>query len=234
MKIKCCTCKNYKEFTEFHKNKRTKNGYAYSCKECVSIYGKEHKNSIRKNKRIYIFKNAKEISFKKGLYYEKNKESILEQKRQYYLKNKEKIAASRNKSLDKTNRNRRIKRRNNDMSRLKDNMRRRINKYFSDKRYIKNDNTEKILGNSFNSILDYLNKNEYGFKYTDDGIDVDHIIPLSSAKTKCELIILFNYSNLQLLPSYYNKHIKRNKKWNEEHFKLWLSKNNINKNNNII
>jgi hypothetical protein len=52
-------------------------------------------------------------------------------------------------------------------------------------------------------------------KYKNDtfnfGWDIDHIIPLSSAKSKEELIKLHHYTNIQPLCSYVNRHLKRNK-----------------------
>jgi len=41
--------------------------------------------------------------------------------------------------------------------------------------------------------------------------DIDHIIPISKAKTEYELIKLNHYSNMQPLCSYNNRFIKRNK-----------------------
>ena len=43
------------------------------------------------------------------------------------------------------------------------------------------------------------------------GWDIDHIIPLSSAKTEDDIIRLNHYTNLQPLCSYTNRHIKRDK-----------------------
>ena len=40
--------------------------------------------------------------------------------------------------------------------------------------------------------------------------DIDHIEPLSSAKTEEDIIRLNHYTNLQPLCSYYNRHIKKN------------------------
>ena len=41
------------------------------------------------------------------------------------------------------------------------------------------------------------------------GWDIDHIIPLSAAKTEEELLGLNNYTNLKTLCGYTNRHIKR-------------------------
>ena len=42
-------------------------------------------------------------------------------------------------------------------------------------------------------------------------VDIDHIIPISTAKTEEEIIKLNHYSNLQPLCSYTNRVIKRDK-----------------------
>ena len=49
----------------------------------------------------------------------------------------------------------------------------------------------------------------------DFGWDVDHIIPISSAKTEEELYTLNHYTNMRPLCSYTNRYIKRNKTQNE-------------------
>jgi len=40
--------------------------------------------------------------------------------------------------------------------------------------------------------------------------DIDHIIPLDSAKTPEDVIMLSHYTNLRPLCSYTNRHLKRN------------------------
>jgi hypothetical protein len=84
--------------------------------------------------------------------------------------------------------------------------------------YLKKSNSVDILGCSYIELIDYLeskwepwmtwdNKGLYNGaeKY---GWDVDHIIPLSSAKTEDELLKLCHYTNLQPLCSYINRRIK--------------------------
>ena len=41
-------------------------------------------------------------------------------------------------------------------------------------------------------------------------VDIDHIIPLSSAKTEEDIIRLNHYTTLQPLCSYTNRYIKKN------------------------
>ena len=58
---------------------------------------------------------------------------------------------------------------------------------------------------------DWMTWKNYG-KYNGElnyGWDIDHIIPLASAETEEEVLILNNYSNLQPLCSYTNRYIKK-------------------------
>ena len=54
-------------------------------------------------------------------------------------------------------------------------------------------------------------------------MDIDHVIPTSKARDEKEIKKLNHYSNLQLLPTYYNRHEKSNKEWDAEHFDNWFN-----------
>ena len=58
--------------------------------------------------------------------------------------------------------------------------------------------------------MTWENKSKYNgeFNY---GWDIDHIIPLSTAKTEEDIIKLNHYTNLQPLCSKINRHIKSDK-----------------------
>ena len=56
-------------------------------------------------------------------------------------------------------------------------------------------------------------------------MDLDHIIPVSSATTAEEVIRLNHYTNFQLLPSIYNRNIKGVNEFDREHFEDWLREN---------
>lgn len=66
------------------------------------------------------------------------------------------------------------------------------------------------LENKFEHWMTWENYGKYTGKLN-DGWDIDHIIPLSSAKTEKELTKLFHHTNLQPLCSYTNRNIKKNK-----------------------
>lgn len=88
--------------------------------------------------------------------------------------------------------------------------------YFSNDTYLKD-----ILGCEYQTLVDHLNTNEFGFKVGEQNLDVDHIIPLTKAKSKEEVETLCHYTNLQLLPSYYNRMIKKDNDWDRDHFIKW-------------
>lgn len=92
---------------------------------------------------------------------------------------------------------------------------------------VKNFNTgtkpSRLLGCEWDTFKAHLEDNPYGFKVGDEGLDLDHIIPLAKSETEEQVIKLFNYKNYQLLPSYYNRHIKRCKPFDEKDFNNWLN-----------
>jgi hypothetical protein len=87
--------------------------------------------------------------------------------------------------------------------------------------YSKNSKTFSILGCTWDELKyhleskfeSWMNWDNWG-KYNGDqgyGWDIDHIIPISLAKSEYEIIKLCHFTNLQPLDSYVNRHIKRNK-----------------------
>jgi len=80
-----------------------------------------------------------------------------------------------------------------------------------------------ILGCEYSEFIKHLNNNEYNFKVNDQDIDLDHIIPISEGDSKEKIKQLNHYTNLQLLPSIYNRTIKRVNKWDAEHFRIWFN-----------
>jgi transcriptional regulator with XRE-family HTH domain len=87
--------------------------------------------------------------------------------------------------------------------------------------YDENSELFKIICCSYDDLVKHLNNNEYGFLVGEQYIDIDHIIPTFGAINKDEVIKLNHYTNLQLLPSFYNRNIKGVNKWDDEHFKIW-------------
>ena len=57
--------------------------------------------------------------------------------------------------------------------------------------------------------MNWSNHGKYNGEFN-FGWDIDHIIPISSAKSEEEIIQLNHYTNLQPLCSYINRVVKRN------------------------
>lgn len=67
---------------------------------------------------------------------------------------------------------------------------------------------KSYLESKFETWMNWENRGLYNGELN-YGWDIDHIIPLSSAKTEDDIIKLNHYSNLQPLCSYTNRYIKK-------------------------
>lgn len=86
----------------------------------------------------------------------------------------------------------------------------------------KKSKTKDIIGCDYETLKTHLEDNPYGFKISDKGLNLDHIIPQAIIETIEDVHRLNHYTNFQLLPSYYNKHIKRDKDWDKKDFERWF------------
>jgi len=127
-------------------------------------------------------------------YYEENKEKLKENVRKYYQENKKrKIEYERKRQREKWQ--------NDPMYRMIMNQRRSVRRFLKANKYTKNISTEKLLGCSPEELREHLRK-QYQQGMTDENYGewhIDHIIPLSSAKSQEEVDKLFHYTNLQPL-----------------------------------
>ncbi len=192
--------------------------------EYMKIYRKNNKDKIKNIQKKCYQKNIVSIKNKRidnigklkdyyKIYNEKNIERHKENNRNWYLKNKEKVKI-RVKNYQK------IKKNNDPLFKLKSNIRTMINNILSNRGFTKKSNTFNIVGCSYGEFIIYLeskfetwmNWENYGLYNgtLNYGWDIDHIEPLSNAKTEEELIKLNHYTNLQPLCSYNNRVIKRN------------------------
>jgi len=165
--------------------------------------------------KIYTENNLDNVKENQEKWRKKNKPKIKELSKEYRKNNPEKVKKLKN-TLTK-------KRKNNDPSyKLICNIRTAIGSSLRRMKYTKKSKSYQILGCSFEEFKQHIeslwepwmNWNNYG--NPKDGIivpnktwDVDHIIPVSTAKTEDDVIKLNHYSNLQPLCSYHNRYIKR-------------------------
>lgn len=197
--IQCKKCLVYYKFNldNFYRNK---NGLRKVCKKCVKIGFKEYRirtidkrtefenNYKEKRKQSYI----KNISKRKE-YNLKNSEKISKNKKEYYEKNKKYIQKRITKwSLDR--------RKKDPVYKLSFNLRSRTRTFFKTTKHAK-PKTSKLIGCTFLFAKEYIEKKfTEGMSWENHGEwHIDHIVPLSIAKTKEEIIKLCHYSNLQPL-----------------------------------
>lgn len=224
---RCSECKIEKEFKDFYRCSSSKTGVRSNCIECCKEYKRNNKEKIKE----YLEKNKEKIKsyyraydpIKEKEYYEKNKEAILLKRREDY----QKIRSSKleyQKEYQKSNKEKRNlylseRRKNDPLFRLITNTRNLIYNSFYYNGYSKKSKTEQLLGCSFEEFRLYLeSKFENWMNWNNRGLyngelnhgwDIDHITPLSSAKTEEDIIKLNHYTNLQPLCSKINRDIKK-------------------------
>lgn len=203
---KCTKCGLEKKVDCFYKNKKSKDGLRSNCIDCQIKYKKENSEKIKEQNKIYNQKrinqkkewaqnNKEKVNLSRKKWLDNNKDYVRENSKEYnhlwYQKNKEyRKEYAREKQ--------KIYRSTNPLFKLKQNLRRRINRYIKNK----STSTELILGINYDHFLIYIqNKFTEGMTLEKLGreIHIDHIIPLSSAKTEEELYNLCHYTNLQPL-----------------------------------
>lgn len=205
----CSKCKEEKEVCEFYKRKDTKDGYRFDCKICFnercSKYRLDNVGKIRDRKRNYFQKNKQTLLEKKQLWRKNNPEQYKKQVKDYWDKVKvvqsEKKKVWINNNRDKYN-SYWTNRKNEDPEfKLSINMRSRLSGYLKKLNITKKNKTFDIVGCSPKFLKEHLETQFSDGMSWDNRSEwhIDHIIPLSSAKTEDELYKLCHYTNLQPL-----------------------------------
>lgn len=204
----CIKCHIEKDISEFYKRTSSKDGYRNECISC----GKKCSND-------HYYDNIERYKDRNKKWRELNQEKLDENLKKFLDKNpdyRKNWYQSNKRSVNERNQ----KRRNTDTNfRLKENIRNLIKNSINYSGFKKTTKTIDILGcnnEEFRVYLEskfepWMNWENYGVYdgYESHGWDIDHIIPLSSAKTEEEIIKLNHYSNLQPLCSYKNRVTKR-------------------------
>ena len=203
---KCSKCKEVKPYSDFHKDKKTKDGFRFSCKYCykqyreenkdkIKQYREENKEKIKQRDKQWRKENKEKIKQRQKQWRKENKEKIKQLSKQYYEENKEKIN-------QRNNQYKKQRRKTDPILRLSFYTRNSIYNSLKRKGYSKNTNTYKILGLEYEDFYKWLNTEaSNGLNFDADDVHVDHVIPVSFAKTEEQVLALNHYSNLQLLTS---------------------------------
>ena len=206
----CIRCEKEKEFNEFSKGKKSKDGYRNQCKACLNDLAKirfDNLSEEEKNRRRAIKNQINRKFWENNIDDPEFKLKQKNRRREYHLNKLE----------------------TDPIYKIKIAYSRRLNKYL---RRGKCDKSDKVayfldkLGCTFEEFKLYLESKFEGWmswenygKYNGElnyGWDIDHITPLSKAKTEDDIYNLSHYSNLQPLCSKINRDIKKDKKENPQ------------------
>lgn len=224
----CNKCNIEKELNQFSKLKNSKDGHQSKCKLCTSEYNKERylKNPdvVKKRSKEWVLNNVerrKEINklHNKKKYHE-NIEKSRGSSRKYNKKRWENKTYEEKKLFYKKNNDNRRKRcKNNPLEDLKYAIRASITQSINRIGYKKNSRSYEILGCAYEDFKVYIeSKFEPWMNWDNRGLyngelnygwDLDHIIPVSLAKSEEDIIKLNHYTNFQPLCSKINRDIKR-------------------------
>ena len=182
--------------------------------EKIKEYNNEYKKTekeIERRKKYSIDNREKERERGK-IYYKINKINILKKCKIYQKKNKEKYKLYKI-EYDK------LRSKTDLVFKLKKTFSASIRSSFYYVNSRKKSKSAEILGFSFEEFKIYLeSKFEDWMTWENKGLyngelnygwDIDHIIPMSSAKNEQDVIRLNHYTNLQPLCSYINRYVKR-------------------------
>ena len=205
---KCNKCLETKEYSEFGKESRAKNGYKPRCKKCSNEYYNSLYPTFREKKINQIktyFENNKNYVQELKKTHKIDKEKKSKYNKDYRIKNREKL----NKVANEYEKN---KVKNNPHYRLVKNMRKLVYRTLLNK----SKNTVELLGYDANDLLQKLSR------YPNQTEAIDHKIPVSWFVEYADIKLINHLDNLQILSSHDNS-VKNNKfahKISIEYFEL--------------
>lgn len=230
----CTKCLVKQDINNFSNKKSNKDGKANYCKSCV-----KQKNILNRDKAhlYYIIKKENNPDYSKEQYIKNkdkkiqyridNREKYIPYFREYYIKNKserrKKMKEYYNLNKEKGNKRNRNRYINEPLFKLNILIRTNIRRALKSNNLIKNKSTHIILGCSIDEFKNYIESLfEPWMNWGNQGNpkdkilefnktwDLDHIIPLDSAKTEEDIYRLNCYTNFRPLCSKVNREVKRN------------------------
>ena len=217
---KCNKCGIEKLLNGFNKNQANKDKLSYKCKECDKKQSKGYKETnpnymkgwheINPNYNInYYQDNSNYFKEKNKEYREKNSECWVEYWKEYNKKYKE-----NNPNYCKEYKQ--TRRKNDPIYKLQEGIRSNISNSFKracSGKYSKRAKTIEMLGCEFEYFIQHIQSQfTEGMTLENYGKwHLDHIIPISSAKTEDEIIKLNHYTNFQ--PLWWWENIKKGDKF---------------------
>jgi hypothetical protein len=191
METKVCTkCNIEKELKYFNKMSKVKCGVRSYCRECQSIESKKYRIDNKEKIKEYNTKwNKENQEYYKKYFEEYNKLN--------YEKEKERKLKWSRDNKEYSNNYQKQRKKEDILFRLKTNIRTSVNRYLK----YKSKHTFEIVGCSPQFLKEHLEAQFIDGMTWENRSEwhIDHIIPLSSAKTEDEVYMLCHYKNLQPL-----------------------------------
>jgi hypothetical protein len=191
METKVCTkCNIEKELKYFNKMSKVKCGVRSYCRECQSIESKKYRIDNKEKIKEYNTKwNKENQEYYKKYFEEYNKLN--------YEKEKERKLKWSRDNKEYSNNYQKQRKKEDILFRLKTNIRTSVNRYLK----YKSKHTFEIVGCSPQFLKEHLESQFIDGLTWENRSEwhIDHIIPLSSAKTEDEVYMLCHYKNLQPL-----------------------------------
>jgi hypothetical protein len=215
MKV-CSKCKVEKEFIEFYKHKKGKNGLHPSCKNCCKQYNKQYELDNKENRKEYNKQYHIDNKQQIKQYKKENIDKISKYQKQYELDNKENRKEYHIKyridNKERVNIRQKNRMETDYLFKLICNTRNLIRISIKGKGYSKKSKTYKILGCSFEDFKQHLESQfTEGMTWENQGVwHLDHVYPVSLATDEQHLIKLNHYTNFQ--PLWAEDNIKKSNK----------------------
>ena len=210
MQHTCKKCTETKHLIDFPVNYQMILGVRNECKECTIKIKKEwnfnNKEKLKQYSSEYQIKNRLEIKIKNKIFRTENKENIKKNGIIYRQKNLEKLRIKNQKykkeNNDKIKESKKIKYKEkmlfDPVFLCKERIRGLIIISVKKQGYTKKSKTFEILGCEYDFFKNYIEAQfKKGMQW--DNIHLDHIKPISIAKTEKEVIELNHYTNFQPL-----------------------------------
>lgn len=212
----CAQCKQcQRERSILKKDERSLRDSAYRQKNAELIRQKDrarylkNRMEILEKKRIYTAKNAEQKKQYNALYRENNKESIAAQQKEYHQKNrtqrlanhKEYVAANKALIQNQNQKWKNDKYKNDELYAFQLRIKNLIKAAFRNKGFTRRSRIQSILGCSYAEFVLHIESLFIDGMSWDNKGDwhIDHIVPLASATTEENLILLNNFMNLRPL-----------------------------------
>ena len=205
---KCTSCNEVKALDEYPNRKDSKDGKRNQCKVCYLNKKREYNQIHSQHRREYMVKYRMDNPTYNSDWIWNNYDRYRNNLKQWKVLNPDKVRIHKLNTYK-----RRLKWDVN--FKLRENIRRLINLSFTNRGYSKKSKTATILGCSYDEFIAHIQRNfQTGMSLNNYGEwELDHIIPISSGKTKEEIILLNHYQNFQ--PLWRADNLRKGNSYNE-------------------